>query len=164
MSKRKKISPTTDRVPLEVNAGTTVVEAAEHKGSQLIAGLRNLAALAVTLGGAAFIMLAPWRGWVKPSLLWMGWDYDEWFALLFAASVGFVASVIGKYNGAVWYIPWLIGIGSSDQFTNPQGDPEFCLGMAIWARLSFPMVPVGFLTSVMKKRFRARRGIEHPDN
>jgi hypothetical protein len=123
---------------------------AKENESQVIAGLRNLAALAVTLGGAAFIMLAPWRCWIN------GFS-DMWFELFFATAVGFVAAVVGKYNGAVWYIPWLLANGILDGINNPQGDRYFLEGMAICARLSFPMVPVGFITSFVKKSRTRRR-------
>jgi hypothetical protein len=109
-----------------------------------IAIARNAAALIVTLGGAAFVMFAPW--W------WQGMC-DLLYVSLCAGVVGFAAAMLGRCNGVVWYGVWMLGLLVCDEINNaPDGDPELMLGAVLSGMAALPMIPLGVLANYLKNR------------
>jgi hypothetical protein len=115
----------------------------------LLIGLaRNIAALIVTLGGAAFVMFVPW--W------WQGMC-DLLNVSLCASAIGFIASILGRCNGAVWYIAWMLGLLVCDEINNwPGGDPELILGAGFHGMCAAPMIPIGYLINFLKQQSNKR--------
>ena len=113
--------------------------------SRLIAIARNIAALIVTLAGAAVIAFVCWPNNV---------DNVEYVAIV-ASTTGLVASLLGAVNGSVWYVVWLLGIMSFFGIRIwPETDPEWGIGLALHGMNAVPMIPIGILVSYLKKRLK----------
>jgi hypothetical protein len=116
--------------------------------------VRNFAALVVVLGVSSFTMILPnWQPWPFDHL---GPNGDFFFVALLSGTTGLVASIIGKLNGAIWYPVWLLGISTTHKIVDPP-DPEAFIGFVLHAVIASPMVPVGFVTSFSKSRWKALR-------
>ena len=115
--------------------------------SRLIAIARNVAAVIVTLAGVAVISFVRWPNAIS----------DLAYVTVVASATSLVASLLGATNGSVWYVAWMIGLLVCDEINNwPEGDPELILGLALHGMCAAPMIPIGFLVSLLKSHSKHR--------